>query len=414
MTRFVLFNVPAHGHINPTLPVVQALVQQGHEVIYYTTEEFREKIAPTGAIFRPYPEPVPSSAAISEAVSDGNLANVTRLLLRMSEHLMPFVLDELRREQPAFVIHDSIALWGSMAARLLDVPSVTSFTHFVFEGTSRKRNLHELWFMIRKALPILPEVIGIRQRLIKRYGRDVFQSDHLLPVRGDLNIVFTSEMLHPQSTWMDHSFHFVGPSIDTTTRPGSDLDLDYAQDKRRVYVSLGTVHNTNIAFYEQMFRVFADYPAQFILSTGQETDLASLGPVPGNFVVRNQVPQLDVLQNVDLFITHGGMNSIHEGLYFGVPLVMVPHQMEQVFNARVVEAQGAGVVVGDKPPFGHFSDERLRLAVDHALTDAGIQQQVMSVQDALRATGGYPQAAAAIVAFAQQVSNANKLLIDAD
>ncbi|MGB8455342.1 MAG: hypothetical protein WCD89_23800 [Anaerocolumna sp.] len=47
------FNIPAHGHINPTLPIVNELVKRGETIIYYSTEAFREKIEKTGAKYKP-------------------------------------------------------------------------------------------------------------------------------------------------------------------------------------------------------------------------------------------------------------------------------------------------------------------------------------------------------------------------
>ena len=51
MSKVMFFNVPGYGHINPTLPLVEELVNRGEEVIYYSTEKFREKIERTGSHF---------------------------------------------------------------------------------------------------------------------------------------------------------------------------------------------------------------------------------------------------------------------------------------------------------------------------------------------------------------------------
>ncbi len=59
-------------------------------------------------------------------------------------------------------------------------------------------------------------------------------------------------------------------------------------------------------------------------SVGTQTQIAELGDTPTNFIVRNYEPQLEVLQHAKLFITHGGMNSTSEGLYYGVPLIVLP------------------------------------------------------------------------------------------
>ena len=62
MARIFFFSIPAHGHVNPTLPLVRELTARGHRVIYYETEEFREKIEKAGAEFisiEPYMPPAP-------------------------------------------------------------------------------------------------------------------------------------------------------------------------------------------------------------------------------------------------------------------------------------------------------------------------------------------------------------------
>ena len=54
MAKMVFLNFAAHGHTNPTLPLVSELVSRGHTVIYYSMPEFREKIEAAGAEFRTY------------------------------------------------------------------------------------------------------------------------------------------------------------------------------------------------------------------------------------------------------------------------------------------------------------------------------------------------------------------------
>ena len=51
MSKIVFFNMPAHGHTNPTIEVVKELVSRGHEVIYYSFSEFKEKIELCGATY---------------------------------------------------------------------------------------------------------------------------------------------------------------------------------------------------------------------------------------------------------------------------------------------------------------------------------------------------------------------------
>ena len=51
MSKIVFFNIPAHGHTNPTLGVVKELVSRGHQVWYFSYNTMREKIESAGAAF---------------------------------------------------------------------------------------------------------------------------------------------------------------------------------------------------------------------------------------------------------------------------------------------------------------------------------------------------------------------------
>ena len=98
MSNILFANLPAFGHINPTLPVVSELVQRGHRVIYYNAATFEPVIADTGAAFRPYPESDPFQAELAARIH--NLVDVTVLVLTKSRSLVPFLCAEIEREQP--------------------------------------------------------------------------------------------------------------------------------------------------------------------------------------------------------------------------------------------------------------------------------------------------------------------------
>jgi len=51
MASAIFFGLPAHGHTNPTLPIVAELVRQGEQIIYYSTEAFHAPIEATGNEF---------------------------------------------------------------------------------------------------------------------------------------------------------------------------------------------------------------------------------------------------------------------------------------------------------------------------------------------------------------------------
>jgi len=397
MAKLLFYNIPAYGHVNPTLPVVTELVRRGHQVIYYNSATFEPVIQGTGAEFRSYPNSSTSEVDFAKRIH--NLVSVSVFLLEESLRLLPCVLDTIDREQPDLVIFDSLALWGMLAARIKNVSSVASISTFVNEGVPGMLNWRDYLHIIRQAFTKLATLQRLRWQLVQTYGSTIFPGKPILPCKGDVNIVYTSREFQPDTPYIDDSFHFVGPSILLTTRKQTDFPWGLVDPARtKIYLSLGTLYNLKIEFYRTVFKAFADHPAQFILSVGSQTDLHALGPVPDHFLIQAHVPQLELLQKVDVFITHGGMNSVNEALNEGVPLVVVPQQIEQALNGRQVACQRAGVVLADTPPYGRLNGIALRRAVDTVLADPGYRLNAERLGRSFHEAGGYQQAAAIIAA----------------
>lgn len=393
MAKIAYVGLPAHGHTNPTLPVMKELVERGHEVLYYNAEWFRAKVEPTGVTFCALPEPLPKEREVSEALQE--LIHASLIISRMSAHLARFLIEEFELEQPDMVIYDSAAMWGYVAARTHHIPNICFITTFVMDGSQGFLGWRTMARFIWASLPHIPKLLRWRRGMAQEFGQE---NSGGITEYADLNIVFTSQAFHPKNSFFDGRFRFVGPSLSKATRDG-DFPFGQLQPGKKVYISLGTINNLNLDFYKTVFAAFADYPAQFILSAGKNTDLTQLGPIPANFIVRNYVPQLDVLQHVDAFITHGGMNSVHEGLYYGVPEIAVPHHLEQLLNGKRVAETQTGILLGDQPPYGRVTAPELRQALDEVLYQPHYRQNAECMGKTLRDAGGYLRAVAEIEAY---------------
>jgi MGT family glycosyltransferase len=130
------------------------------------------------------------------------------------------------------------------------------------------------------------------------------------------------------------------------------------------------------------------------MAIGDQTSLADLGTIAPNVRVRPFFPQLQVLRQTAVFITHAGMNSTMEALYFAVPMVAVPQQPEQAATARRLEELGLGrhIAAEDLGP------DALRAAVTALHTDARVRRNVAAMSEVVRNAGGAVAAADAIEA----------------
>lgn len=128
-----------------------------------------------------------------------------------------------------------------------------------------------------------------------------------------------------------------------------------------------------------------------MMSVGEKTEISSLGNIPGNFTVKNVVDQISVLQTADVFITHCGMNSANESLYFGVPMVLFPQHSEQRVVANRVAELGAGLKLKGKKP------KYLAAAVSEVLTNRTYQENAQKLSETFQNAGGAVEAANVIL-----------------
>jgi UDP:flavonoid glycosyltransferase YjiC (YdhE family) len=122
------------------------------------------------------------------------------------------------------------------------------------------------------------------------------------------------------------------------------------QDKMLIYCSLGTLTQIREKICRKFFRKIIltakNHPAiEFILSTGQHFDINDLSDTPENLRIFSLVPQKQLLEHVDIMITHGGLNSIRECIDAEVPMIVYPmnKKADQPGNAARVAFHNLGV-----------------------------------------------------------------------
>jgi len=396
MARAYFYNIPHHGHITPTLPLVQELVRQGDEVVYFAGRDFAAKVQATGATFRDYGV----VSAFDPARRKGHVIQQGGLVAEATHELLPTVLEQVAAEQPDYLIFDMSAPWAGIAARHLDIPAVVVFPHLPFYW----RSVTEDRRVLRKVLNSVRPGQGYWRDLQRQIGRMVTEHGlrrpadlNILSSSAELNIVFTSRTFQPYAERFGEQYEFVGPVVDLD-RPEQEIEITREPGQKLIYIAVGTVYQAQAGFFHTCMAALADSGYRVIMSTGRAVDPGSLDPIPANFTVGQFMPQLQILRQADLFVTHGGMNSIAEAMMLRVPLIVVPNTLEQAVNAGRVEQLGAGRYL---PP-RELTAASLRTAVDSLLDDAGVAGAVERIRDSFVSAGGVERAAAAIVAFKTQ------------
>lgn len=406
-----MFNVPAHGHVNPTLPVVRELVSRGEQVAYYLTDEFEPQIRHAGAEFRRIEDaqtgsgPPPGVTAMGQSDPERMRQIMAAFFPRMMAgglRLVPRLVDQVRTEDADCVVYDPFCPWGRALVRILGLPAVAFVPSYAMtENFPLARRLSSIFEeqTSPEAEEAMSDLRDVSRQLQDRYGLVPLRlTDSFIPTEA-LNIFTLPRPFQPDADALDERYVFVGPSIS----PRSDVSgfpLERLAGNPTLYVSLGTVFNANPEFFDACFDAFADSDWQVVLSVGTKTDTSTLVRIPDNFLVHPHVPQLEVLEHADVFVTHGGMNSVMEAIYYGVPMVVVPQQPEQAMTAARVAELGLGVAL--EP--GQVTAGALRDAVATISGDAGYRSRIAYMQQAARDAGGYLRAADVIQQFVHQQS----------
>jgi MGT family glycosyltransferase len=395
MTKYVFLNLPAYGHVNPTLAVVQELVSRGHTVSYYITEEFRAVIEATGAVFQPYEM---RGMGGSRMFSPGEaMSTPPEKMPDMKEiaAIPPTILERVRADQPDVILYDSMCFWGSKVAEELHVPAITTYASF---ASNKKFNMMR---QMRAANKNGPGAFGMAAQMAKMGPSGLKAMNELSKLFSHFekfNIVFIPKDFQPEKESFDESYLFVGPSIlprhDAPDFPFEQLNSDLPL----LYISLGSVFTNQSEFYKKCFEAFGDQPWQVVLSIGKNADPTTLGPIPKNFLLAGYVPQLDLLPHTSLFVTHGGANSLMESIYFGVPMVLIPQQPEQHTNAEQATKLGIGILLEKED----VSAQSLREAVERVAHDASYHEKVQKMRQSIRTEGGYKRAVDGILEYTKE------------
>ncbi|MEE3960168.1 glycosyl transferase [Bacillus cereus] len=393
MAKVLMFNFPGEGHINPTTALVEELIKRGEEVIYYCVEKYRSKIENAGALFRPYENFILQIDMVKRMSRQIDSQELLLHMVKSMDKIIEIILEEVKEEEYDYVIYDNNFAVGWIIAEVLQLPKISSCTTFAITkkmaSTLMKNHGEE-----NKKSPSYQEVMYIFKKWEDIYGITLNERQNVMTCPGDITIVYTSKLYQPNVEEFDDSYIFVGTSI-AQRKDVDTFSLEQEKGNKLIFISMGTVFNKQPDFYYTCFEAFRDSPVTIILAVGEQNDISQLGNIPSNFKLYNYVPQLDILQHTDLFITHGGMNSSSESLYFGVPMLVIPVMGDQPIVAQRIEELEAGVQLDRNL----LTPEILRNTSMHVLSNNIYTKNSHRIGKSLKNAGGYNKAADEIETF---------------
>jgi MGT family glycosyltransferase len=334
-----LFTVqPAIGHLHPLVPLARAFEEAGHEIAFCSSASFRGEIETFGFDCFPAgldwvtsdrstwthfpPMPPPPDPTFPEFV-------VTVFADITTRAMVPDVLAIAREWQPDVIVREVMEWSGCLVGELLDIPHA-SVGGNAYSGVDS---------------PKIRYFPGNRLFAAEPYARHRAQlglppDPELADPYRYLHLCFVPQRWDRPGLPAPANTHYVRHV--SVARPG-DVQPDWANglgDRPAVYAALGTIAHAMPGIFELILDALRDEDVDLILAAGQ--DPAAFGPQPPNVRIERHLPQTQLLPQCDVFISHGGFNSIKESISCGVPLVVLPIMSDEPYSAERCAALGIG------------------------------------------------------------------------
>jgi zeaxanthin glucosyltransferase len=344
-TLIMLINIlmlPEPGHLNATVRLYRELTALGHEVKYLTVKQFERLFAERGL-------PVSiidlGGAAPDQAGVDSRLPAFV-----LADASMPqFALMSWRRGIRVLTLSTKFPFGYDPS-----VPPICSDLIPSADGDYPAR-LDAAWEIERQArlaprpglapTGLLSEVEAFRHQAASA-GFPAAQIDERSALHISLRlpelVLWVPELDFPRAPREDRLY--LGACVDLER---VEVDFDFSRlrgDLPLIYCSLGSqLHRypnlgPRVELLIEAGRLLPQF--QFVISGSEPRS-----NTPPNVLVLRHAPQLQLLRRARLMVSHGGANSVKEALHHGVPLVVLPFDMDQPGNAARLAFHGAGRAV---------------------------------------------------------------------
>jgi len=410
MSHFGVICPPISGHINPLSALGRTLIGRGHRVTVFQVAEFESRVHSEELEFIPLGREVFPPGTLAESVATlASLSGIKSLKYavdcerRISGVILEFAPDAVRTAGIDALLVDQNEPAGATVAEHLKLPFVSICTSLPlnreplipppFVGWSWRDST---WARLRNksGYAISDYFIGPIQRVLNQYRKRWDLPPLRTPDDSFSRVAQLAQMPRefdfPRER-LPSGFHYLGPWFDhfSSRIPFPFEKLD---GKPLIYGSLGTLQSKDSHYFNLIAEACAGLDAQLVLSLGNAGGV-DVPTLPGNPLVVNYAPQTELLSRAALTITHAGMNTTQQSLYFGVPMIAIPLAHDQpAIGARLVRT-GAGVAI---PP-RQLSHARLRDAVLSVLPQkSSYRLQARRMQEAIRQAGGLGRAAAVV------------------
>jgi MGT family glycosyltransferase len=208
------------------------------------------------------------------------------------------------------------------------------------------------------------------------------------PLDSFCEIVACPEELEVAQVPFRNNVHYLGPSVRKTDGHSTGwLPPELREGQKIIYASLGSqsaaygiAGRSLLEKIVKVMRLPELREMHLLLATGTDYHPPDQEAAPENVTFLEWAPQTEILGIASMAIIHGGLGTVKECIYSGVPMIVVPFKYDQPLNARRVAHHHLGITFSAE----EMTEDALLAGIIHVLNDEGIRGGIDSMRQVFR------------------------------
>jgi zeaxanthin glucosyltransferase len=390
---FCIFNY--QGELNSTLKLAKKLKLLGHQIWYLGLPDSEDKVYINGFTFLPILKKWFPKGFAKEVEFNSSDSNKIKLLFKQVKHqksldsLINSLVKGENREihttlktiNPDLLIistdHEFYSTFLALIAYECKIKTIyltgvfTSLPQqdFIPKENNIYNNLkvknkydyRYLLKIIQKIIVLLNIKFSSSENPVVTFANKIKLPLELLNLSQPIPLKLPHIFLCPKELDFPNSLrekcYYAEASIDLLREEPSFSWSKLDKEKSLIYCSLGTTAGTfatlNKKEIRRFFQAVIDAISikdeyQLVLSVSDYINVEDFHDLPSNTIVVNKAPQLALIQNASIAIIAGGIHTIKECIFFGVPMIVFPVWADQPGNAARIKYHELGVVADIK------------------------------------------------------------------
>ncbi|MCZ8513168.1 glycosyltransferase [Paenibacillus filicis] len=415
MARFLFAVWPSAGHVNPGLPLAKELAERGHEVMFYTSTHFKEKVEATGATFIPFKNVRNfSGSTLNEDFPDMPKYKGIKFFKWGIRNIIANTMEgfdkdiaEIREKFKADVLVIDPTFTGLIPIRLRgDKIKTACFGILPLSVTSKDTAPFGLGI-----LPNHSFMGQMKNRMLNFFVQKIVfsqEQNHFNQILSRMNLpkldpYFFDAAVHYSDLYFQgtcRSFEyprsdlpsnvkFVGPYNPPVTAVKTPLPKwwpDLNSGKPVVHVTQGTLANEDFSrLMIPTIKALANKDVLVVATTGNRPISMVGDHLPKNVRVEPFIPYTDLMPHVDIMITNAGYGGVHYAIQNAVPLIVAGKTEDKPEVCARVEWAGIGINLKTDRP----TEQQISSAVDTLLSSPRFKQRITELQQEFSSYDAY-------------------------